>query len=79
MFEKMFSLMGKMCKTANAFLGIDINFPRPNKSDWKISSISNAIFGIVFLALGIFTKYTWLLIIGIIGIVGSVLTNKFAK
>lgn len=79
MIDKVFSSMNSACKKVGELAGISINFPKPSKQSFIISSLTNGMTGIVFILVGIFLSYKWMLALGVLGIVGSVVTGIQAK
>lgn len=69
----------RACEKAIELTGIPIKIPRPGKKDFRISSITNGLIGIVFLLIGVLTRYKWALAMGVLGIIGSVITAMEAK
>ncbi|MFJ7953177.1 hypothetical protein ACIQZG_16805 [Lysinibacillus sp. NPDC096418] len=79
MIDKVFSSMNSACKKVGELAEISISFPKPSKQSFIISSLTNGMTGIVFILVGIFLSYKWMLALGVLGIAASVITGIQAK
>lgn len=79
MIDKLFSSMNNACKKAGEWAGISISFPKPSRQSFIISSLTNGMTGIVFILVGFFLSYKWMLALGVLGIAGSVVTGIQAR
>lgn len=79
MIDKMYAVMDTACEKASEFTGASIRFPKPSKRAWRVSAALNGSIGIGFLLFGFLSPHRWVLLLGALGIVGSVITGKQAN
>ena len=71
--------MDKSCEKVNSFLGTNISFPKPGKKGWKLSGIMNGFLGVVLLIGGLVTSFKWLIPLGILAFIGSIINFNYSK
>ena len=76
MLDKMYTIMDAACKWGNKNLGTSIPFPKPTKKSMVSSAFSSGIFASAMLMYGLFFNNTWILLVGVLGLISSVVIYR---
>lgn len=79
LYNNLYNACDSACESTSKIVGIPIKIPRPNKNSLIATTITNGGIGIGFSIFGIVSQHKWSLIIGGLGIFGSILTGSQIK